>query len=86
VAILREINKVNRQYKVFKYYLTDDGSLYLDSCLLCQNGRLEGDMIYTVLDVIIKHLEKEYKKIMAGKLVCRMQQSYVYRRGVDDDY
>ena len=64
VAILREINKVNRQYKVFKYYLTDDGSLYLDSCLLCQNGRLEGDMIYTVLDVIIKHLEKEYKKIM----------------------
>ena len=40
------------------------GSLYLDSCLLCQNGRLEGDMIYTVLDVIIKHLEKEYKKIM----------------------
>ena len=64
VAILREINKVNRQYKVFKYYLTNDGSLYLDSCLLCQNGRLEGDMIYTVLDVIIKHLEKEYKKIM----------------------
>lgn len=64
VAILREINKVNRQYKVFKYYLTDDGSLYLDSCLLCQNGRLEGDMIYTVLDVIIKHLEKEYKRIM----------------------
>lgn len=60
VAILREINKVNRQYKVFKY----DGSLYLDSCLLCQNGRLEGDMIYTVLDVIIKHLEKEYKRIM----------------------
>ena len=55
VAILREINNVKR---------TDDGSLYLDSCLLCQNGRLEGDMIYTVLDVIIKHLEKEYKKIM----------------------
>lgn len=64
VAILREINKVNRQYKVFKYYLTDDGSLFLDSCLLCQNGMLEGDMIYTVLDVIIKHLEKEYKRIM----------------------
>ena len=39
VAILREINKVNRQYKVFKYYLTDDGSLYLDSCLRSEERR-----------------------------------------------
>ena len=34
LAVLKEINKLNRQYKVFKYYFTDDGSLFLDSCLL----------------------------------------------------
>ena len=64
VGVLKEINKMNRQYKVFKYYFTDDGSLFLDSCLLHKTGQADGDMIYTVLDVIIKHLQNEYKKLM----------------------
>ena len=64
LAGLKEINKLNRQYKVFKYYFTDDGSLFLDSCLLNKTGQADGDMIYTVLDVIIKHLQKEYSVLM----------------------
>ena len=64
LAVLKEINKLNRQYKVFKYYFTDDGSLFLDSCLLNKTGQADGDMIYTVLDVIIKHLQKEYSVLM----------------------
>ena len=64
LAVLKEINKLNRQYKVFKYYFTDDGSLFLDSCLLNKTGQVDGDMIYTVLDVIIKHLQKEYSVLM----------------------
>lgn len=63
-AVLKEINKVNRQYKVFKYYTADDGTLFLDSCFLNRNGVVDGDMIYTVLDVIIKHLQQEYKVLM----------------------
>ena len=64
VGVLKEINKLNRQFKVFKYYFTEDGSLFLDCCLLNKTGQADGDMIYTVLDVIIKHLQKEYKTLM----------------------
>lgn len=63
-ALYKKLNNLNRQYKVFKYYFTEDGSLFLDSCLLHRNGEADGDMIYVVLDVIIKHLTAEYKNLM----------------------
>ena len=63
-ALYKELNKLNRQYKVFKYYFAEDGSLFLDSCLLHRDGEADGDMIYTVLDVIVKHLVSEYKNLM----------------------
>ena len=62
--LFKEINKVNKQYKAFKYYIDDSDNLCLDSCILCEDGKLSGDLVYTLLNVIIKHLEKEYKKIM----------------------
>lgn len=62
--LLHEINELNKRYKVFKYYFGDDGGLYLDCCILCEDGKVSGDMIYTILDVIIKHLSEEYKNIM----------------------
>ena len=63
-ALLKAINEYNKTYKVFKYYLGDDGALYLDCCVLCEEGKISGELIYVVLDVIIKHLEEEYKKLM----------------------
>ncbi|NCD08862.1 MAG: hypothetical protein EOL98_05435 [Negativicutes bacterium] len=62
--LLHEINELNKRYKVFKYYFGDDGGLYLDCCILCEDGKVSGDLIYTILDVIIKHLNEEYKNIM----------------------
>ena len=49
---------------MFKYYLGENGELYLESCILLPKGKSEGDLIYTVLDVIIKHLQDEYKSLM----------------------
>lgn len=63
-VLLRRLNELNRQYKIFKYYFADDGSLFLDSYVLNNSGQVDGDMIYTVLDVIIKHLNAEYKNLM----------------------
>ena len=62
--LLRQINSTNSKYKVFKYYLGENGELYLESCILLPKGKSEGDLIYTVLDVIIKHLQDEYKSLM----------------------
>ena len=62
--LLKAINKINSQYKIFKYYFADDGALILDSYLLQRQEELDCEMIYTVLDIIIKHLTAEYKNIM----------------------
>ena len=62
LELLRQLNTTNGKYKVFKYYLGADGGLYLESCVLLPKA--EGDLIYTVLDVIIRHLQEEYKNIM----------------------
>ena len=63
-ALIKVINKINAQYKIFKYYFAEDGALILDSYLLEKPEELDGDMVYTVLDIIVKHLLAEYKNIM----------------------
>ena len=64
VELVKAINKINAQYKIFKYYFAEDGALILDSYILERPEELDGDMVYTVLDVIVKHLLAEYKNIM----------------------
>jgi len=63
-ALFQHINDINRKYKIFKYYFAEDGSLFLDSYVLNKSGAVDCEMIYTVLDVIIKHLNEEYKNVM----------------------
>ena len=62
--LLKAIGKLNSHYKFFKYYFAEDGALILDSYLLEKPEELDGDMVYTVLDIIVKHLLAEYKNIM----------------------
>ena len=62
--LLKAIGKLNSHYKIFKYYFAEDGALILDSYLLEKPEELDGDMAYTVLDIIVKHLLAEYKNIM----------------------
>ncbi len=62
--LIKAINKMNAQYKVFKYYFAEDGSLILDCCLSGKPGELDGDLVYTIFDVIIRHLQAEFKNIM----------------------
>lgn len=63
-VLVEAINKINSQYKIFKYYFADDGALILDSYVLSRQEELDCDMVYTVLDIIVKHLTAEYKNIM----------------------
>ena len=62
--LLRSVNALNRRYKAFKYYLDDEGSLVLDSCIMMPVGEANGGLIYTVLDVILRHLQAEYRPLM----------------------
>ena len=51
-ALIKAINKINGQYKIFKYYFAEDGALILDSYLLEKPEELDDVMVYTVLDII----------------------------------
>lgn len=64
VALQRLINQYNKQYKSFKYYIDDECNLILDTCILCRDGEVDGDMIYTMFDVLITHLQDAYKDTM----------------------
>lgn len=62
--LIKAINKLNAQYKSFKYYFVEDGALIFDCCFTGKVDEIDGNLVYTMLDVIIKHLEAEYKNIM----------------------
>lgn len=65
--VLEYINELNRQYKVFKYFITAEGDLYLDSCLPSTNETFDGEIVYTIIDVLLKHLVEHYANLM-GKI------------------
>ena len=61
---LEYLNNLNRSYKVFKYVAADDGSVFLDACLPSTNDSFDAEVVRVVLDVIVDHLNTEYKNIM----------------------
>ena len=60
----KAIDQLNSRFKVFKYYFIDDGALILDVAIVSKPDEINGDMVYTLFDVIIKHLQEEYKNLM----------------------
>ena len=61
---LEYLNTLNRSYKVFKYVAADDGSIFLDCCLPSTNDSFDPEIVRVVLDVVVDHLNSEYKNIM----------------------
>ena len=61
---LEYLNALNRSYKVFKYVAADDGSVFLDACLPSTNESFAPEIVRVVLDVVVDHLNSEYKNIM----------------------
>ncbi len=59
------LNSLNRRFKIFKYYLRDDGTIILDVCLPYVDESFDSKMIQLMLSVIVQHLEAVYQDIMA---------------------
>lgn len=59
--LLEEINLINSNYKAFKYYIDNNGALMLDCCILSGEDMADGKLIYAMFNVIIGHLQDEYK-------------------------
>ena len=59
------LNKLNAEYKIFKYYLREDGNIYLDICIPFADETFDSRMIQTLLPILVKQLEDEYEDLMA---------------------
>ena len=59
------LNELNAEYKIFKYYLREDGTVYLDVCLPFVDKTFDSKMVQLMLSVIVQHLEKVYADVMA---------------------
>lgn len=58
------LNDLNKQFKVFKYYLDDNNAIVLDLCLVTPGDKVEGELIYAMFDLVINHLNESYKDLM----------------------
>ena len=58
------INEMNRQYKVFKYYTSENGDLVLDCCIPSTDEDFDPEMVRAVIDVALHHLQEKYSEIM----------------------
>ena len=56
--------RYNRDYKPFKYYAAEDGSLCLDCCLIAGDEAFDGALVQAMLQVILRHLHETYPAVM----------------------
>lgn len=58
------VNELNRTYKSFKYFISEDNALILDVCLTAVPEQFEPQLVSLALDVILRNLAEEYPVIM----------------------
>lgn len=59
------LNTLNAEYKIFKYYLREDGNIYLDICVPFVDETFDSRMIQTLLPILVQQLETVYEDLMA---------------------
>lgn len=63
-SVLTYVNELNRTYKSFKYFISEDNALILDVCLTAVPEEFEPQLVSLTLDIILRHLTEEYPVIM----------------------
>ncbi|HML32228.1 histidine kinase [Sporomusa sphaeroides] len=63
-SVLAYVNELNRTYKSFKYFSSEDDALILDVCLTAVPEQFEPQLVSLTLDVILRHLQDEYPVLM----------------------
>ena len=64
-SIKSHLNMLNAEYKIFKYYLREDGNIYLDICVPFVDETFDSRMIQTLLPILVQQLETVYENLMA---------------------
>ena len=67
-AVMAHLNKMNGQYKVFKYYVSEEGDILLESCMPTTDNEFVPGLVHAVIDVVVRHLNEVNAATM--KCVC----------------
>lgn len=62
--LLVYINKMNASYKIFKYYITEEGDTVLDISLPCSKDFFDPRMVTAAIDLAMQHLGEVYADFM----------------------
>ena len=57
------LTEMNRRYKVFKYYDTEQGDIVLDACLPESVDNFDPEGVAVVIDVLWDHLKEQYETL-----------------------
>ena len=63
-AVMEQMNSLNENYKVFKYYANENGDIVIESCIPTTDEEFMPELVHAVIDVVLKHLNEEYPKLM----------------------
>ena len=63
-AVMEHMNSLNENYKVFKYYANEHGDIVIESCIPTTDEEFMPELVHAVIDVVLKHLNEEYPKLM----------------------
>ena len=63
-AVMAHMNILNENYKVFKYYANENGDIVIESCIPTTDEEFMPELVHAVIDVVLKHLNEEYPKLM----------------------
>ena len=63
-AVMEHMNSLNENYKVFKYYANENGDIVIESCIPTTDEEFMPELVHAVMDVVLKHLNEEYPKLM----------------------
>ena len=65
-AVLKELNTLNQDYKISKYYVSnEDNNIYMDVSIPCLNEQFDPTVVVNLmLEVIQPHLDAVHKDIL----------------------
>ena len=65
-AVLKELNTLNQDYKISKYYVSvEDNNIYMDVSIPCLNEQFDPTVVVNLLlEVIHPHLDAVHKDIL----------------------
>lgn len=64
-AVDAYINEINRSQKVFKYFYAEDGTLFVDACIVASDDSFDPHLVQVVLEVVMDHLKNSYGDTMS---------------------